>query len=82
MASKFSYAEAVKGSINTYYDLVIDINDSYNKTYGWSLGKLSKLFKFYTYFFINLGKFCILLFSLMIFNIFTFLFFLFLNFYT
>ena len=34
MAGKFSYAEAVKGSINTYYDLVIDIKDSHNKTYG------------------------------------------------
>ena len=45
MAGKFSYAQAVKGSINTYYDLVIDIKDSYNKTYGWNLGKLSKLFK-------------------------------------
>ena len=42
MAGRFSYAEAVKGSINTYYDLVIDMNDSHNKTYGWSLGKLSK----------------------------------------
>ena len=42
MAGKFSYAEAVKGSINTYYDLVIDIKDSHNKIYGWSLGKLSK----------------------------------------
>ena len=46
MAGKFSYAEAVKGSINTYHDLVIDIKDSHNKTYGWNLGKLSKLFKF------------------------------------
>ena len=43
MAGKFSYAEAVKGSINTYYDLVIDIKDSHNQTYGWNLGKPSKI---------------------------------------
>ena len=42
MAGKFSYAEAVKGSINTYYDLVIDIKDSHNKD-GWKLGKLSNI---------------------------------------
>ena len=54
MAGKFNYAEAVKGSINTYYDLVIDINDSLNKTYGWSLGKLSKLFKLNLFLFLSI----------------------------
>ena len=54
MAGKFNYAEAVKGSINTYYDLVIDINDSHNKTYGWSIGKLSKLFKLNLFLFLSI----------------------------
>ena len=53
MAGKFSYAEAVKGSINTYYDLVMDIKDSHNKTYGWNLGKPSKI----VYILINLSNF-------------------------
>ena len=70
MAGKFNYAEAVKGSINTYYDLVIDINDSHNKTYGWSLGKLSKFIKFinckFIFVFINLVKFNINLVVLLI----------------
>ena len=35
MAGRFSYASAVKGSINTYKDLVIDMKDSYK--YGWEL---------------------------------------------
>ena len=35
MAGRFSYAQAVKGSINTYKDLVIDMKDSYK--YGWEL---------------------------------------------